>query len=73
MWVGFIKKKNLNKKLRILRFCQRLRLDGIQKDDQNIDGVDRFHQHLQSLHSPIPLPGSTFNSVTLDSFDLYAV
>ncbi len=37
------------------------------------DGVDQFHQHPQSLHGPKPLPGLTFNSVMLGSFDLYAV
>ncbi len=36
-------------------------------------GVVPFHQHIKSLHGPIPLSGSSFNSVTLGSFDLYAV
>ncbi len=73
MWASFFKKKNiLNKKLGKSSFGKRLRLDQIQNDDQNIDGVDWVH-HIQSLHGPKPLPGSTFHSVMLGSFDLHAV
>ncbi len=58
--------------------CKRLRLDRIQSDDQNIDGVNRFHQHPKSLHNHKPLPGSTilFSNILISSiiysFDLYA-
>ncbi len=45
--------------------------DQIQNDDQNIDGIDRFHQHIQSLHDPKPLSGSSFHSVLLGSFVLF--
>jgi len=38
-----------------------------------IDRVDCFHQHPQSLHNPIPLPGLTSHSLMLGSFDIYAV
>ncbi len=48
-------------------------MDHIQYKDQSKDAVDVFHQLRQSLHSPLPLPGSTFHSVTLGSFHLYAV
>lgn len=65
-------KKMLNKKLRKLHFCKRLHLDQIQNDDQNIGGKDR-HQHIQSLHGSIPFPGTLFDWVTLDRFDLYGV
>ncbi len=44
--------------------------DQIQNDDQNIDGIDRFHQQTQSLHDPKPLSGSSLHSVLLGSFDL---
>uniref|UniRef100_A0A8C1TQK9 ATP-binding cassette, sub-family C (CFTR/MRP), member 5 n=1 Tax=Cyprinus carpio TaxID=7962 RepID=A0A8C1TQK9_CYPCA len=54
--------------------CDRIMvLNQGQYDYQSINPVNRFHQHLQSLHSHIPLPGSTFYSVTLCSFHLYAV
>jgi len=42
-----------------------------KNDDKN--RVDRVHQHPQSLHSTIAGPGSAFHTVTLGSFDLYAV
>ncbi len=45
----------------------------IQKYDQKIDGVDRFHQNPQSLHSPISLPVSSFYLVTSGNFDLLSV
>uniref|UniRef100_A0A672SQK8 OCIA domain-containing protein 1 n=1 Tax=Sinocyclocheilus grahami TaxID=75366 RepID=A0A672SQK8_SINGR len=41
-----------------LHFYQILHLDHIQYDDQSKDSVDRFHQHPQIMHSPLPLPGS---------------
>jgi len=42
----FHKKGNiLSKKLRKTPFCQRLHPDWIQNDEQNIDGVNRVHQH----------------------------
>jgi len=55
MWVSFIKKQHFEKKLRKLHFCQRIHPDRIQNDDQkqNIDGVNRGHQHPLCLHSPI--------------------
>ncbi len=48
----------------------------VNKSGENIfvkDTVDHFHQHIQSLHGAIPFTGLTFHSVTLDSFDVYAV
>ncbi len=70
----FHEKRNiLTKSWENRAFFQRLCLDQIQNDDQNIDGIDCFHQHIQSSHSPRQRPGSTFHSVMLGSFDLYAV
>ncbi len=40
-----LKKLKIKKKLRNSHFYRRLHLDRIQNDNQNIDGVDRFHQH----------------------------
>jgi len=50
-------------------FYQILHLDHIQYDDQSKDAV----YSSISLHRSLPLPGSTFHSVTLGSFLLYMV
>ncbi len=59
VWVS-LKKATFWTKLRKYFFCQRLRL---QNDDQNIDRVDCFHQHPQSLRSPISLPDFSFGNM----------
>ncbi len=38
-----------------------------------MSGVDPFHQHPKSLHSPIPLLALTFHSVTLGCLVLFNV
>ncbi len=74
MWLSFMKKETFEQKAeKIMLFSKTTSLDQIQNDDQNIDGIDCFHQHIQSLNSPRPLPGSTCHSVMLGRFDLYAV
>jgi len=44
----------LKQQFRKFRFCQWLRSDQIQNDDQNTDGVDRVHQHPQSFTVSCP-------------------
>ncbi len=75
MWVSFMKKHNFEqvaekKKCVFWKKNKKTCPDQIQNDDQNIDGIDRFHQQIQSLHDPKPLSGSSFHSVLLGSFDL---
>ncbi len=60
-YVGMIHKKKTEAEN---RFGQSLHPDQIQNNVQNINGVDRFYQYTQSLHSPKPLPGSLSHSVT---------
>jgi len=69
-----LKIKKQHSELRVCLDRHRLRLDRIENDYQNINGVDRVHQHPETLLSPIARPGSAFHSVMLDiSFDLYVV
>ncbi len=63
------KKKAKSWEIVFVKDCVRFGIRSMIKTD----GVDQFHQHPQSLHGPKPLPGLTFNSVMLGSFDLYAV
>ncbi len=69
----FHEKKKVEKKAEKIMFLSKTTSDGIQIDDQNIDGVDLFHQHLSFTVLNHFLWLSTFHLVTLGSFDLYAV
>ncbi len=60
----------LNKKLK-KRSVKKKKHVQIRFNDRNIDGIDRFHQHIQSLHDPKPLSGSSFHSVLFGSFVLF--
>ncbi len=55
-----------------IHFLKILHLDQIQINDQNLDAVDHFLQHPQSLHGLIPCAGLSYHLATLLNFDLYA-
>ncbi len=72
LWACFMKKAKRLTKIWQIHFFKRLHLDQIQINDQNLDAVDHFLQHHQSLHGPIPCAGLSYHLATLLSFDLYA-
>ncbi len=79
LWTCSVSKERIwNKILLKVFWTKRLENQIFVKDnvwigDQGRYEVDHFHQHPQSLHSPIPLLASTFHSVTLGCLVLFNV
>ncbi len=65
IWIFEYEKKNISESH---VFCLKLHPDRIQNNDQNVDGVDRFHQHRQSFTVLNHFLGRCFIW-----FDLYAI
>ncbi len=70
MWVSFVQKRNILNKI----WENSIFFKDFQNDDENIDLVDRAHQHSQSLHSHKRFSGFNISfSNIIGSLDLYAV
>ncbi len=65
--------QNVEQKSDKFTFLKILHLDQIQINDQNLDAVDHFLQHHQSLHGLIPCAGLSYHLATLLNFDLYCL
>ncbi len=66
MWVSFINKVKTQRNKPNFEQKAEKRLNWIQNDNQNVDGVDQHPKVWQSL---LPLCWSTFYSITLQCFD----